>query len=317
MFRVLCEVQCFCSHLRNYLLPHHRDPPGPGHLKQQVSRTVEILRWDLCHVCVCVCVSTHSSMCMWQPTNTQILPRFHQLLHVHIIFDAVSWYTIPQLPNRGYLENVTGFTGHVLRLARHQIFFVFPQRREPRPHRHHPWPKAIRPPESVSQNEHRNLYHSFEICVCMCHIYIYFAIFRYSSFMYARIWYIHDAPRENPVKKFLRRSGWARGPRSNNLLQTWQLSTRIGLEESEDMCQKNLERRSSLNTNEDDSTKPCHILLPPSTHAHFHTELLFIIQIAIYATWYLQPHGDKWWLTPWNLCFESQWFEWTRNGIKI
>ena len=52
-------------------------------------------------VCVCVCLSTYSSMCMWQPfKKKQSLPRFHQCLHVYIIFDAISCSTFPQLPNR-------------------------------------------------------------------------------------------------------------------------------------------------------------------------------------------------------------------------
>lgn len=108
----------------------------------------------------------------------------------------------------------------------------------------------------------------WDLCLHVPYLHI-FTISRYLDFIYARI-IIHDTSRANPVKKFLRHSGWAPGPRSSNLLQTWQLSTRIGLEKSEvDSCQKKtsstcakqkLERRFSLNMNEDDSTKPCHTL---------------------------------------------------------
>lgn len=108
----------------------------------------------------------------------------------------------------------------------------------------------------------------WDLCLHVPYLHI-FTISRYLDFIYARI-IVHDTPRANPVKKFLRHSGWAPGPRSSNLLQTWQLSTRIGLEKSEvDSCQKKtsstcakqkLERRFSLNMNEDDSTKPCHTL---------------------------------------------------------
>ncbi len=48
------------------------------------------------------------------------------------------------------------------------------------------------------------------------------------------------------------------------------------------------------------------------THPHFYAEPLFIIQIAIYATWYLQARGDKCWLRPWNL-----WHKIYRNKANV
>ena len=148
---------------------------------------------------------------MWQP--------FKKKNRVSPDFTSASMFTsfLMRFPVPLFLNCQTGSPGKCPGLhgprsspGRAPNLFRFPSaRREPRPHRHHPWPKAIRPPESVSKCAHKS--HSIEICVCKCifkyiyhiHICVYICVCVHFHFCTYMIYTVHDTP--NPVtgKKFL------------------------------------------------------------------------------------------------------------------
>ena len=149
-------------------------------------------------VCVCVCVSTYSSMCMWQPfKKNRVSPDFTS---ASMFTSFLMRFPVPLFLNcqTGSPGKCPGLHGPRSSPGRAPNLFRFPSaRKEPRPHRHHPWPKAIRPPESVSQNAHTNLtllrsasvsayLNIFTISIyTYIHIYIYICVCAY--FIFARI----------------------------------------------------------------------------------------------------------------------------------